>query len=188
MTRTHATFWAMLIWRIIKGWGGGFSILALAILDIPSFYHRGRVSKMSVTSSCKIWDCVLVISGFPPYLENHENLEFCYLLFQAWKMPGICSKSMKSMELYLKTWTKLFSEIRCFMIHFSRCHLQKNHLHRCHIYIINKTLIQGQSDLGFHCFYLEITWKIHGILCHQRSKNSVWLRETGRKCQKIGPG
>ncbi len=28
-------------------------------------------------------------------------------------------------------------------------------------------------DLGFHCFYLEITWKIHGILCHRRSGNLV---------------
>ncbi len=26
---------------------------------------------------------------------------------------------------------------------------------------------QSQIDLGFHCFYLETTWKIHGILCHQ---------------------
>ncbi len=32
-------------------------------------------------------------------------------------------------------------------------------------------LIQSQIDLGFHCFYLEITWKIHGILCHKRSEN-----------------
>ncbi len=108
MTRTHATFWAMLIWRIITGWGGGFCILALAILDIPSFYHRGRVSKMSVTSSCKIWDCILVISGFPPYLENHENLEFCYLLFQVWKMPGICWKIVKTWNFYSKLGKNLY--------------------------------------------------------------------------------
>ncbi len=37
-------------------------------------------------------------TGFPPYLENLENLEFCYFLFQAWKMPGICSKSSKNLE------------------------------------------------------------------------------------------
>ncbi len=36
-----------------------------------------------------------------------------------------------------------------------------------------QTLIQSQIDLGFHCFYLEITWKIHGILCHHRSGNLV---------------
>ncbi len=34
-----------------------------------------------------------------------------------------------------------------------------------------QTLIGSQIDLGFHCFYLEITWKIHGILCHKRSGN-----------------
>ncbi len=27
------------------------------------------------------------LSGFPPYLENLENMEFSHLLFQAWKMP-----------------------------------------------------------------------------------------------------
>ncbi len=26
-----------------------------------------------------------------------------------------------------------------------------------------QTLIRSQIDLGFHCFYLEITWKIHGF-------------------------
>ncbi len=34
-----------------------------------------------------------------------------------------------------------------------------------------QTLIQSQIDLGFHCFYPEITWKIQGILCHKRSGN-----------------
>ncbi len=34
-----------------------------------------------------------------------------------------------------------------------------------------QTLIQSQIELGFHCFYLEITWKIHGFLCHRRSGN-----------------
>ncbi len=34
-----------------------------------------------------------------------------------------------------------------------------------------QTLIQSQIDLGFHCIYLEITWKIHEILCHQISGN-----------------
>ncbi len=34
-----------------------------------------------------------------------------------------------------------------------------------------QTLIQCQIGLGFHWFYPEITWKIHGILCSQRSGN-----------------
>ncbi len=39
------------------------------------------------------------------------------------------------------------------------------HLHLFHIYIINRnTVILSQIDLEFHCFYLEITWKIHGII------------------------
>ncbi len=32
-------------------------------------------------------------------------------------------------------------------------------------------LIRSEIDLGFHFFYLEITLKIHGILCHKRSGN-----------------
>ncbi len=32
-------------------------------------------------------------------------------------------------------------------------------------------LIRSQIDLGFHCIYLEITWKIHDILCHKRNGN-----------------
>ncbi len=64
------------------------------------------------------------------------------------------------------------------MIHFSRCHLQqqqqhkKSDLHLCHISTLStQTQIQSQFELEFHCFYLEITWKIHVILCHQRSGN-----------------
>ncbi len=36
-----------------------------------------------------------------------------------------------------------------------------------------QTLIESQTDLVFHCFYLEITWKIHAILCHKRCENPV---------------
>ncbi len=45
------------------------------------------------------------------------------------------------------------------------------------MYAISKfstpTLIQSQINLGFHCFCLEITWKIHQISCHQRGGNPV---------------
>ncbi len=41
-----------------------------------------------------------------------------------------------------------------------------------HYQIINTNIvIQSHNDLEFHCFYLEITWKIHGISCHQISGN-----------------
>ncbi len=43
---------------------------------------------------------------FPHYLENFENLEFCNLLFHAWKMPGIGSKCGENLEFLLKTWKK----------------------------------------------------------------------------------
>ncbi len=39
-----------------------------------------------------------VITGFPPYLENLENLDFCNLFFQAWNMPRMWSKSEKKLE------------------------------------------------------------------------------------------
>ncbi len=39
------------------------------------------------------------------------------------------------------------------------------------IYIFIISTLSTQIDLGFHCFYLEISWKIHGILCHQRGAN-----------------
>ncbi len=41
-----------------------------------------------------------------------------------------------------------------------------------------QTRIQSQIGLGFHCIYLEITWKMHGILCHQRSGNLDMLIAT----------
>ncbi len=35
------------------------------------------------------------ITVFPPYLEN---LEFYHVLFHAWKVPGMCSKSSEKLE------------------------------------------------------------------------------------------
>ncbi len=49
-----------------------------------------------------------MFTGFPLYLENIENLEFCYLLFQAWKMHKICSKIGEKLEFKLQTWKKPF--------------------------------------------------------------------------------
>ncbi len=34
-----------------------------------------------------------------------------------------------------------------------------------------QTVFRSKIYLGFHCFYMEITWKIHGSLCHKRSGN-----------------
>ncbi len=56
---------------------------------------------------------------------------------------------------------------------------KNSHLYLCHIYIIStNTVIWSQINLEFHWFYLEITRKIHGILCHQRSgRNPVLSKQ-----------
>ncbi len=42
----------------------------------------------------------LSYTGFLLYLENLDNLEFCHLHFQAWKIPAICSnKKLETLEL-----------------------------------------------------------------------------------------
>ncbi len=103
-------------------------------------------------------------TGFPPYLEN---LEFCHFLFQAWKMPGICSKSSKNLEFLLKTLKKLeICKLYVSSFTFQNVIYKNNSdLHLViAIYIINTNIvIRSQIDRGFHCFYLEIIWKIHGI-------------------------
>ncbi len=78
------------------------------------------------------------------------------------------------------------SKIWCFKIHFSKYYLQKKFVYIFVIstlsipslgeltIILNTTnVIRSQVDMAFHCFYLEITWKIHGISCHQRTGNPV---------------
>ncbi len=52
--------------------------------------------------------------------------------------------------------------MRCLKIHFLRYHLQKRVIY---IFVISTLLtqtyvIQSQINLEFHCFYLEIAWKI----------------------------
>ncbi len=91
--------------------------------DLDSYANMANPS-WSITSS-----------GFPPYLENLKNWEFCHLLFQAWKMPGICSKSGENPKCYLKTRKKLLiCKFDVSIFTFSRCHLQKKfNLHLCHI-------------------------------------------------------
>ncbi len=109
----------------------------------------------------------------PPYLENLENLEFCHFLFQAWKMPGICSKSGKTWNINTKHRKNL--KFANYMFQASLFKMSFTKIILIYFFIIStlstQTLIRSQIDIGFHCFYLEITWKIHGILCHKRSGN-----------------
>ncbi len=109
-------------------------------------------------------------TGLPPYLEN---LEFCHLLFQVWKMSGVFSKSAKNLEFNSKPGKIVNLKNLMFPDYIFRVSLQKIF----YMYIISKlstpTLNQHQINLGFHCFYLEITWKIHAMSCHQRSGNTA---------------
>ncbi len=106
----------------------------------------------------------LLASGFPPYLEN---LEFCHFLFHAWKMPGICSKSGKTWNFNSKPGKNLKFANSMFQASLFKMSFTKIIL--IYFFVIStlstQTLIRNQIDFGFHCFYLEITWKIHGILC-----------------------
>ncbi len=48
------------------------------------------------------------------------------------------------------------------------------YLHLCHIYITNTNIvILSQIALEFLCFYLEITWKIHGISSPEKWEPSI---------------
>ncbi len=112
----------------------------------------------------------IFITGFPPYLENLENLEFFHFLFQTLKMP---QKVVKTWNFNSKPWKKnlklansMFQAL-LFKMSFTKIIL---------IYFVisilsTQTRIRRQIDLWFHCFFLEITWKIYGILCHKRSGN-----------------
>ncbi len=125
--------------------------------------------------SAEIWyNNKTLSSGFPPYLENFINLDFGHFLFHDWKMPGICSKSGKTLEFEHKTWKKkpwnYMFQTSLFKMSFTKIIL-------IYFFVIStlsiQTLIRSQIGFEFHCFYLEITWKIHGMLCHKRSRNHV---------------
>ncbi len=98
----------------------------------------------------KTWNFVIFFSRPGKYLEfakkNSKNLK-----------PGKNLKFANSMfqaSLFKTSFTKI---ILIYFFVISTLSTQR--------------LICSQIDLGFHCFYLEITWKIHGILCHKRSGN-----------------
>ncbi len=104
------------------------------------------------------------VQGSQLYLENLENLEFCHLCFQAWKMPEICSKGGKTWNFNSKPGKTFLNSVFKVSIFKVICKKKNNHLHLYHIYIINiNTVIQSQIDLECHWFYLEVTRKIHGI-------------------------
>ncbi len=89
--------------------------------------------------------------------------------FQVWKMSGMCSKVGKSWNFNSKLWKYLKFVNLVSTFTFQDVIYPKQIFD---IFVIStlstQTLIQSQIDLGFDCFSMEITWKIHGILGHQR--------------------
>ncbi len=85
-------------------------------------------------------------------------------------LPGNWSKRGKTWNFNSKLWKIWILRISYFQINLSRCRYKKSFTSMLYLNWQNKnSVIQSQINLGFHCFYLEITWKIHGIPCHQRS-------------------
>ncbi len=99
------------------------------------------------------------------------NLEFCHLCFQAWNLlkkwgkDGNLTQNLgeKKLEIY-KFSLSIFT--------FQNVICKKNEkLHLCLIYIINTNTVLKPYLPVILLLYLEITLKIHGILCHLRSGN-----------------
>ncbi len=66
------------------------------MMCVDPVLRQSNVCPFSSQQTILIPDKTCINPGSPPYLEN---LECCHFLFQAWKMPGICSKSGKNLEL-----------------------------------------------------------------------------------------
>jgi hypothetical protein len=69
---------------------------------------------------------------------------------QTWKMPGIFSKSSKTIEFYLKTWkNRKFLNLVFQDSVFKMSFYKKTHFHLGHIYFINSnTVIRSQKWPG----------------------------------------
>ncbi len=88
----------------------------------------------------------------------------CWNLFKKWLKLGILTQNLEKLEIckfYVSRFT--FQDV-----------IYKNNfdLHLCHIYIIQKKWFEAKLNLDFIVF-TWITWKIHGILCHKRSRNTA---------------
>ncbi len=117
------------------------------------------------------------MQGFHPTWKTLKTWNFVIFFSR----PGKClefakNKVVKTWNFNLKpgkTWNlQILFQASLFKMSFTKIIL-------IYFFVIStlstQTLIDlgfwSQIDLGFHCFYLEITWKIHGILCHKRSGN-----------------
>ncbi len=132
---------------------------ALSDLEVRCF----QIACNTNTLPGKPWKPRILSFTFPG-LENAWNL------LKNSEKPGILTQNLEK---------KLVLCIFC----FSRFTFQDDIFKKILIYVFvisvlsTQTLIQSQIDLRFHCIYLEITWKTHGILCHPRSGNpeiAIW--------------
>ncbi len=119
----------------------------------------------------------MLLSGFLSYLENLEKLEFCHFFSRSGKC-WICSKSSKNQEFQLKIWKNV--KFANSMFQASIFKMLSTKIILIYFFVISslsaQTLIWSQIDLRFYCFYLEITLKIHEILCQKRNGNPVlWI-------------
>ncbi len=87
----------------------------------------------------------------------------------SFSFPGLefAQKVVKTWNFKLKTWKKNLEICKFYASSFTF----QDVIYKNNFFVICtfSTLVRSQTDLEFHCFYLEITWKIHGILCHKKS-------------------
>ncbi len=115
--------------------------------------------------------------------KQFKHMQGSHPTWKTWNFDIFFSRPRKCQEFaqkVVKTWNLTQNlertwnlQILCLKLYFSRCHLQK--IIPIYFFVIStlstQTRIRSQIDLGFHCFTLEITWKIHGSLCHKRGRN-----------------
>ncbi len=102
----------------------------------------------------KTWNFVIFFS------RSGKCLEFAQKVVKTWNFNSKPRKNLKFANVMFQASLFKMSFIKIILIYF---------------FVIStlstQTLIRSQINLGFHCFYLEITWKIYGILCQKRSGN-----------------
>ncbi len=123
------------------------------LLDLRKAFHLIDRNQGS-HPTWKTWNFVIFFS------RPRKCMEFAQKVVKTWNFNSKPGKNLKFANSLFQALFFNMSFTKIILIYF---------------FIIftlsTQTPIQSQIDLGFHCFYLEITWKIHGILCHKRSGN-----------------
>ncbi len=156
----------------------------LDVIDYIGVFQIGRGEGFArgwpegIRTQCKYWYSILRHNRAYLTLSLLQSSHPTWTTLKTWNFgiffsrPGKCmefaQKSVKTWNFNSKPWKTW--NLQCYVLSFTfQDVIYKNNsdLHLCNMYIINTNIvIRSQIDHGFHCFYLEITWKIHGILCH----------------------